>query len=172
MDNEPAQILEYLRNLHQLIAALEQAIEVLEQAIANIKTLTDVQSWIASRSDKAIDRLEEQAPIDDVLRELSDYLTSNIDRIDRMLLLILEKMPEGRYSEQIRQETAELRQETLTNRVRSLKIQLRQHADNLNDLEEKAARFGMTIPQDLDNQIKYERRKIDDIKAEMAHIQG
>lgn len=172
MGNESAQILEYLRQLYQLVVTLEQTIETLEQAINNIKTLTDVQSWIASRSDKAIDKLEAQPPIDDVLRELSDYLTSNIDRVDRMLLLILEKMPEGRYSERIKQETAELRRETIDNRIRSLKLQLRQHTENLNSLEEQAAMYGMAIPQEIKNQIDWEKKKIGNIKEEMEYLKS
>lgn len=149
--DEPKQILQQLRNLNAIV---------------------DVLSWIASRFDKAIDRLEAQQSIDDVLRELSEYLTSNIDRIDRMLLLILDRQPDRpNLPERIRRETAELKQETIDNRITSLRAQLARHHDNLNYLEEQAANYGPNVTVEIKNQIEWTKAAINQIEQAIKDLQ-
>jgi chromosome segregation ATPase len=140
-------------------------------ALRNLQTIVDALQWIASRFDKAVDRIEAQQALDDVLRELSDYLTSNIDRIDRMLLLILEKLADP-HSERVRRETGELRQETIDNRLRSLRAQLKQYQNNLNWLEEQAANYGTNVSLEIRNQITWTRQKINDIQNEISLLKG
>lgn len=146
MNDEPRQILEALRNL---------------------ATIVDVLSWIASRFDKAIDRIESQQALDDVLRELQDYLTGNIDRIDRMLLLILEKLADPN-SERVQRETGELRREAVANRVRSLRLQRQQYYDNLNAWQEQAASYGET--PEIRNHVSAIQRKIREIDEEIKTL--
>lgn len=148
-NDEARQILQYLRNLQSVI---------------------DVLIRIASRFDKAVEQIEKMQGIDDVVRELGDYLTANIDRLDRMMLLILEKLPDRGVSERVKQETAELRQETIKNRIRSLRIQIKQHQSNLNWAEEQAAQYGPTVTLEITNKIIWEREKIKELQAELDYL--
>lgn len=147
---EPRQILENLRRLQSLI---------------------DILSWIANRFDKAVDAIERQQAIDDVLREMDGYLHNNFDRIDRTLLLILEKLPEEKSSRRLQKETNRLRQETIKNRVESLRKQLKQYYFNLNWLEEQSAKFGINVSLEITSQIIETKEKIIAAEEEVRYLQ-
>ena len=144
-----------------------------DQFLERLKRLEDivsVLSWIAKRFDRAIDIIEQQQSIDDVLRELSEYLTENVERIDNMLLLILEKLPDEQASPRVRRETAELRTQTIKSRVRSLYIQLQKHQKNLNWLEEQAANYGPNVTLEITNQITFERETTKKLQKEIDYL--
>lgn len=142
------------------------------QTLRNLQAIVDVLSWIASRFDKAIDQVERQPAIDDVLRELSDYLTGSIDRTDRLLLLILERLPERKNEpEHIRTQTAELKRETIENRLISLRLQRKQYTANLNWLEEQAATYGAAVTVEIRNQIQWTKDKLAKIDNDIGDLQ-
>lgn len=149
MSDEPRQIIEHLRHL---------------------QSITDVLAWVANRFDKATDAYEHQAAIDDVLKELSDYLAKNFDRIDQLLLLILEKLPDDKSSKRIKQQTNNLRKQTIESRIESLKNQLKQQYHNLNWLEEQAAQFGVNVTLEITSQIIRARERIAEIEDEIKYL--
>lgn len=148
--SEPQQILENLRRLQSIV---------------------DILSWIASRFDKAVDALEKQAAIDDVIREQDEYLSASFDRIDKTLLLILERLQNRQESKWTRQETNRLRAETISSRLDSLRKQLRQRQANLNWLEEQEARFGSETTLQLTNQLIATRERIGEINEEVKYLE-
>jgi len=129
-----------------------------------------VLSWIAKRFDKAVDVIEKQHAIDDVLRELGEYLTDHNERIDRILLLILDKLPDNNMSARTRQETSELKRDTIKSRIRSLQVQLKKHQANLNWLEEQSAKYGPNVTLEITNGIIYEREKISELEQEIDYL--
>lgn len=135
-----------------------------------MQAIVDVLSWIAQRFDKAVDAIEKWQAVDDVLRETSDYLTENFDRLDHLLLLILEKLPDSDASPRVRRETAELRKQTIESRINSLQVQLRKHQNNLNWLEEKAAEYGASVTLEITNQTIFEQEKIKEIEQEICYL--
>ncbi len=151
MSSEPQQILENLRRLQSLV---------------------DILSWIASRFDKAVDALEKQAAIDDIIREQDEYLNSSFDRIDKTLLLILERLQNKQESKWTRQETNRLRAETIKSRLESLRKQLKQYQGNLNWLEEQEARYGAETTLQLTNQLIATKEKIGEIDEEVKYLEG
>lgn len=144
-----------------------EARQLLEE-LHRLYSLVSVLSWIAKRFDKAVDVIEKQHAIDDVLREFGEYLADSIDRIDRIMLLILERLPADNISPRAKQETSELLQETIESRKRSLKRQLLDHQGSLNALEEKSAKYGINVPLEVTNGIIFEKEKIKRLKDEFA----
>lgn len=142
------------------------------QSLRNLQSIVDVLAWIAGRYDKILDSVEQHAKIDDVLRELSEYLTDSVDRIDRILLLILEKLPDHDASPRVLRETDALKRETINSRIKSLKVQIAQHQKNLNWAEEQAALYGPEVTLDITNKIIWEREKIAQLQHEINYLKN
>lgn len=140
------------------------------QSLRNLQAIVDVLAWIAGRYDKMMDSVEKQQAVDDVLRELSDYLTGSVDRIDRILLLILDRLPERNVSPRIRQETDALKRETIRSRIKSVQTQIIQHQKNLNWAEEQGALYGPESTLDITNKIIWEREKIQELQQEIDYL--
>jgi len=142
----------------------------ISQALQNLQSIVDVLSWIASRFDKAVDAVESFASIDDVIRELSNYLTGELDQIYKILLVILDQLDTETPNVAGKKMTDELRAEIVDGRVRSLKNQLKQHQQNVNQLEEQSAIYGASTPLGITNQIIRQKRKVAEIEAELAYF--
>jgi hypothetical protein len=142
---------------------------IIIEELRNLRALTDVLSWVASRFDKAVDLIEAQAPLDDIIRELQDYLVKSNERIDKSLLLILERLPDNaNVSQHSRRVTNQLRLDTLSARIESLKKQASILHTNLNDLEEQAAMFGFgQVPVHLRNQMNGNREQLANVAEEL-----
>jgi hypothetical protein len=140
-------------------------------ALRNLQSIVDVLSWIASRFDKAIDTIERQQSQDDILRELGEYLTGSIDRIDRVLLLLLKRLDHPKLSDRDRRETAELEIDTLHNQIHSLKIQKKRHQSNLNYLEEQAAIYGPSVTLEIKNKIEWTKAEIVELDQRIRELE-
>lgn len=151
MSNEPRQILENLRRLQAVI---------------------DVLAWIASRFDKAVDALDHQSSIDDVIRELDEHLDQEFDRINQALLLILEKLPDERGNKRIKAQTDHLRRQTIESRITSLKNQLFKQQRNLNWYEEQAASYGPNTTIEITNSIIGTRERLKELNDEMVYLRS
>ena len=151
--DEPKRIIEWLRNL-------DATLEVLK--------------WIASRSDKATDYLEDLLAIDDVIREQMDYQMERDERINRILIEILNVIGElattGRISEKTRCSTAELNREVVEDTISSLQRQRREFQKNLNILEEQAAPYGFNVPLEKQNEIDWHKEKISQLEQRIADL--
>lgn len=147
----------------------ESEVKAIYQALRNLQALVDVLQWVANRFDRAVDHIERQQAIDDVIRELSEYLTNSIDHIEQVLIVLLEQSS-GQSTSRTKQETDRLLQETLKNRMRSLKLQIGQHQANLNWAEEQAAMYGPNVTMDITNKIIWEQRKLEDLHKEYEYI--
>lgn len=148
----------------------ENEVKAIYQALRNLQSLVDILQWIANRFDRAVDTIEKQQAIDDVVRELSDYLTNSIDHIEQVLVVLLEQSS-GHPTKYTKQQTDKLLSETLKNRVRSLRLQIKQHQSNLNWAEEQAAQYGPEITLEITNKIIWEREKISELTSELEYIQ-
>jgi len=147
----------------------ENEIKAIYQALRNLQALVDVLQWVAHRFDRAVDHIERQQAIDDVIRELSEYLTNSIDHLEQVLIVLLEQSS-GQSTSRTKQETDRLLQQTLKNRLRSLKLQIGQHHANLNWAEEQAAMYGPNVTMDITNKIIWEKRKLEDMQKEYEYI--
>jgi hypothetical protein len=154
-----------------LINVANDEIKSIYQALRNLQAIVDVLQWIANRFDRAVDAIEKQQAIDDIIRELQDYLTTSQDRIDRMLLLILERLPEkSDLPVWAKRETAELKQQTIESRLKSLQLQKAQFNNNLNTFEEQAAQYGFLVPIELKNKIEWSQDKLRKIDDELEYL--
>jgi chromosome segregation ATPase len=172
VSSEPREILQYLRQLYQLN-------ERLEQSLQQVKTIEDVLSIFSSQFYKNVDRLDEitfdllkeRATIDDIIRELNDYLVSRDDKFERIFLVILEYISKnGNVSEQVKRRTAELFGDVLQDHLTHLRFQLKTHMQNLDKARDTAARQGMNVSTEIQNEIEWETTKINEIREEMAVV--
>ena len=147
----------------------KEAKQILEH-LQQLQAIIDVLAWVASRFDKAVDAIEKWQAVDDVLREMSSSLVDYFEQTDRLLLLILDKLPDDETSTRVKQETSELRRQTIKSRIHSLQVQLKKHQDNLNWLEEKAAEYGTSVTLEITNGITYEQEKIKEIEQEISYL--
>jgi len=143
VDNEQSEQLQYiygaLRRLHTLADKFAQALIVLESYQA----------------------------LDDVIRELTEELPHQLDRIEQAILIILDQAGGRQAGHRTQKITAELRAEIVAGRVASLKRQIERQQLNLNQLEEQAADYGADVPLHVTNHIIRIRRKIEELQEEM-----
>jgi chromosome segregation ATPase len=147
-----------------------QRLRELQETVDELRTNTNVLSWIASRFDKAVDTIERQQAIDDVLRELEEFLANSLNRIDETLLHILERLPEPR-DPVVKRKTAELLQSTIDSTIRSLKVQQATYQRNLNELNEEVAMYGFAVPVEKRNQVKWYQDKLKKIEEDLVYYQ-
>lgn len=105
-----------------------------------------------------------------MIRELDKRLTEDFDHINQVLLLLLEKLPDKGASKRVIAQTNELKRQTIENRLRSLKSQVKQHTINLNWLEEQSALFGANVTLEITNQIIWTKEKIRAITDEITYL--
>jgi len=130
MAKSPSQKLDSSTKESQEVRAIQALVEILSEKLQEIHVITN-----------------QLAGVDDVLRETSEYLVENFARIDESLLLILRKLNgDGKLTkaqrDDIKRDTKELEAQAIKSRIRSLRIQILQHQENLNRLEEKQSREG------------------------------
>lgn len=137
--------------------AIEALVDVLAEKLQDIHTITN-----------------QLAGVDDVLRETSEYLVENFARIDETLLLILRKLNGNEnltrsQREDIKRSTKELEIQTIKSAIRSLRTQILQHQENINQLEEKAAIEGIDFT--ITNQIITQQTFMDKKKQKIIELE-
>ncbi len=120
---------------------------------------------------QALTALEKYQQIDDIIRELSEEVPSHLDRIDRLLLLIIDRLstttPVDHHQRKL---TSELREEVFGSRRRSIMKQMLQTQSNLNQMEEQAAEYGHHPPLEVTNHIIKLRENFNALEQELDYF--
>ena len=127
---------------------------------------------LADKFSQALIVLEQYQQIDDIVRELTEELPKQLDRIEQAILIILDQAGGRRANRRTERVTAELRAEIINSRVASLKRQIKRQQDNLNQLEEQSADYGADVPLHVTNHIIRIQRKIEELREELRFYQG
>lgn len=143
--------------------------EYLQDAIAALKESNQKQielydAIIAIR--RAVDAYS------DILREFIDELAKRFDRQERNLSQrfgLLEEIELARISSE-RIAPARLDDWKLKLTRERCQRELQQHYINMNDLREQAARYGMNVPLDVLNSIRYTETAIADLEKQLEQL--
>jgi hypothetical protein len=147
-----------------------EEIRQIYQSLRDLQARVDVLAWIASRFDKAVDLIEDFARVDDVIRELNEYLIEEFEQVNQALLALLDYLECQPGSTKI--QTGELKTNIVESRLASLRRQLTRHVSNINYLEEESAHYGPSVPLSITNDLIRERDIVRDIEAKIKEFEA
>jgi len=145
-----------------------EEIRQIYQSLRDLQARVDVLAWIASRFDKAVDLIEDFARVDDVIRELNEYLAEEFEQINEALLALLDYLECQPGHTDI--STGPLKTDMVEKRLASLRRQLLKHQSNLNYLEEESAEYGPSVPLGITNNIIREKEIIEELQQKIEEF--
>ena len=146
----------------------KEEIRQIYQSLRDLQARVDVLAWIASRFDKAVDLIEDFAKVDDVIRELNEYLAEEFEQINEALLALLDYLECQPGETAI--DTGELKVDMAEKRLASLRRQLSRHQSNINYLEEQSAEYGPSVPLSITNDLIRERESVAGLKRKIEEL--
>lgn len=138
------------------------------------KTQTELQyiysglrrvNQLADRFTQALIVFEELQQRESIHRETILELSATLDRIERLLLILLNKK-NGRQ----KKTTEELEIELLNEHIKSLRTRIFQERLNLDRLLERSSEYGREVPLHITNQIEATKATINELQTELKYF--
>jgi hypothetical protein len=141
--------------------------DIEKQRLEEIRYIANAHRRLHTLADKfsqALIVFEESQQRDSIARETTEELSASLDRIERLLLIILNKR--GRPDKS----TKELEYELIAEHIKSLRTRIFQERLNLDRLLERAAEYGRETPLHIVNQVEKTRTALDELQAELDYF--
>lgn len=143
--------------LADAIACIKESAALVEELGAMVKTLDVSMKSYAG-----------------IVRELIDEISKRFDRFERSISLRLGRLEEIELVQLSGEPATHAKATDWRNQLIIERIQreLKQHYMNLSELRESAARYGMTVPLDTLNAIKYTERTIAALESQLEDLRN
>jgi chromosome segregation ATPase len=167
LDLNSDELLDALQNDLQEKIRLEQERRDLEaRRQAETHYISDALRRLNALGDKfaqALGQLEQYQQIDDIIRELTIELPRQLDRLERILLVILA----AQTGKTPKRDTAELEADILKQHTASLRRRAGRLQKSLDILQEQRAAAGLQPPVNITNQIYDIEQELRNVKSEI-----
>lgn len=153
-------------DLQQKIKVEQERKEAETKRLAEVQYVSDALRRLNALGDKfaqALIQLEQYQQIDDIIRELTVELPKQLDRLERILLVLLS----AQSGKPAKRDTQELETDILKQHAVSLRRRAGRLQKSLDILQEQRAAHGLQPPVNITNQIYDLEQELRNVKSEI-----
>lgn len=158
-------------DLRRKIRQDDELLQTEQQRLAEIKVVADGIRRLDSLADKferGLELLTTYQQIDDVVRDLTTELPRQLDRLEKLIFIILAQ-PAGGKLKKIK--TSELESNIIQDHVKSLKNQIAQYQKELNRSQQQKAQYGIAVPTHILNEIEAAKKELKKLYVELSFFE-